>query len=147
MLDLLAEFVLSVEKNRRKFHRVVIAWVDESILFPATNLGTAHSHLTELCRQLNLEMVSCRLESSYSSSAEQFQTFLSSLSMDSREDVVRSLRQRCLIDLAKRANCRYVLVADNATRIAINTLSFSSKGRGFSLPFDIANYCKVSSGT
>lgn len=65
---------------------------------------------------------------------------LSSLpSATSRVDISNILRSRLLVGFAKENNCNAVVYGDSATRLAEKILSETAKGRGNSLPWQIAD--------
>ncbi|KAI8813537.1 hypothetical protein BJ742DRAFT_788629 [Cladochytrium replicatum] len=56
----------------------------------------------------------------------------------SKEDLIYQYRSQLLLQIAREENCQAMLLGDNATRLAIRVISQTSKGRGFSLPLEIA---------
>ncbi|KAF2104702.1 hypothetical protein NA57DRAFT_70910 [Rhizodiscina lignyota] len=65
---------------------------------------------------------------------------LSSLpSVTSRTDVLHILRMRRTVDFACSNNCEGILWGDSTTRLAEKVLAETAKGRGFSLPWQIAD--------
>ncbi|KAF7865213.1 hypothetical protein EAF04_006190 [Stromatinia cepivora] len=68
------------------------------------------------------------------------QKIVSSLSSaTSRADIVSTLLNRLLVDVAKRNDCESILFGDTTTRLAERTLTETAKGRGFSLPWQVSD--------
>jgi cytoplasmic tRNA 2-thiolation protein 2 len=78
--------------------------------------------------------------SSGSSPAERLQHLLGSLgSATSQADARNLLERRLLVDHAKTHSCEAILWSDSTTKLAEKTLAETAKGRGFSLPWVIAD--------
>ncbi|KAF7924162.1 uncharacterized protein EAE97_010774 [Botrytis byssoidea] len=60
-------------------------------------------------------------------------------SATSRADIVSTLLNRLLVDVAKRNDCESILFGDTTTRLAEKTLTETAKGRGFSLPWQVSD--------
>lgn len=60
-------------------------------------------------------------------------------SATARADVVTTLRTRLIVEHAKLSGCESILWGDSTTRLAEKTLAETAKGRGFSLPWQIAD--------
>jgi cytoplasmic tRNA 2-thiolation protein 2 len=74
------------------------------------------------------------------STLERLSTLMNSLtSATARADVVPMLKTRLIVEEAKRLGCEGVLWGDSTTRLAVKTLAETAKGRGFSLPWQIAD--------
>ncbi|KAF0460340.1 cytoplasmic tRNA 2-thiolation protein 2 [Gigaspora margarita] len=58
--------------------------------------------------------------------------------LTAKEDLVWHLKQCLLINTARKNGCTKLLLGDCSTRLSIKIISFTSKGRGFSLPLDIS---------
>lgn len=72
--------------------------------------------------------------------SERFQSLLNSLnSATSRTDAIQILQRRLTVNLAKAHKCDAVLWGDSTTRLAERTLAETAKGRGFSLPWIVAD--------
>ncbi|KJE95558.1 hypothetical protein CAOG_06001 [Capsaspora owczarzaki ATCC 30864] len=72
-----------------------------------------------------------------SSNRDKFLTMLAGVgSLSAREDLVRVLRLRLIVHIAKSRGYRYVAFGDSADRIAQNMISFVAQGRGASLAYD-----------
>ena len=54
-----------------------------------------------------------------------------------REDLVRHLRTRLLLQAAQAAGCNKLLLGDTGTRVATQVIAAAAKGRGYALPADI----------
>ena len=65
--------------------------------------------------------------------------FGSLTSATARSDVISTLRNRLVIEHAKSINCEGILWGDSTTRLAEKTLAETAKGRGFSLPWHVAD--------
>lgn len=71
---------------------------------------------------------------------ERLSTLMNSLtSATARADVIPILRTRLIVEEAKRLGCEGVLWGDSTTKLAEKTLAETAKGRGFSLPWQIAD--------
>lgn len=53
------------------------------------------------------------------------------------EDLLEHLRMALLIRTAAKLGCSVLALGDSATRLAIRTISLTSKGCGFALPASI----------
>ncbi|KAJ4362378.1 Cytoplasmic tRNA 2-thiolation protein 2 [Neocucurbitaria cava] len=60
-------------------------------------------------------------------------------SATARADVLTTLRTRLIVEHAKLSGCESILWGDSTTRLAEKTLAETAKGRGFSLPWQIAD--------
>ncbi|MCJ1393202.1 cytoplasmic tRNA 2-thiolation protein 2 [Xylographa bjoerkii] len=60
-------------------------------------------------------------------------------SPSSRTDMIQMLRTRLVVGFAKDAGCETVIWGDSTTRLAERTLAETAKGRGFSIPWQIAD--------
>lgn len=75
-----------------------------------------------------------------STTFDKFERFLEGLSSaTSRADAAQILKRRLIVNVAKQHNCEAVLWADSTTRLAERTLAETAKGRGFSLPWIVAD--------
>ncbi|KAJ2891662.1 Cytoplasmic tRNA 2-thiolation protein 2, partial [Coemansia aciculifera] len=54
-----------------------------------------------------------------------------------KEDMLHTIKSFLLARLARQAQCKLLLLADSATRIAAKLVSLTSRGRGFSLPLEV----------
>lgn len=71
---------------------------------------------------------------------EQLARLVNSLtSATARADVLSTLRTRLIIEHAKSAGCQSILWGDSTTTLAEKTLAETCKGRGFSLPWQVAD--------
>lgn len=74
------------------------------------------------------------------SESEKLSVLLNSLtSATARADVIPILRTRLIVEEAKRLGCEGILWGDTTTKLAERTLAETAKGRGFSLPWQIAD--------
>ena len=60
-------------------------------------------------------------------------------SATARADVLSTLRTRLIVEHAKSTACQSILWGDSTTTLAEKTLSETCKGRGFSLPWQVAD--------
>lgn len=75
-----------------------------------------------------------------SSGTERLQKFIGSMpSATSRADIVTTLFTRLLVEVGKRNGCEAILFGDSTTRLAEKTITQTAKGRGFSLPWQVAD--------
>jgi cytoplasmic tRNA 2-thiolation protein 2 len=71
---------------------------------------------------------------------ERLWTLMNSLtSATARADVIPILRTRLIVEEARRFGCEGILWGDSTTKLAEKTLAETAKGRGFSLPWQIAD--------
>ena len=74
------------------------------------------------------------------SAQEQMASLINSLtSATARADVLSTLRTRLIVEHAKSRGCQSVLWGDSTTTLAEKTLAETCKGRGFSLPWQVAD--------
>ena len=60
-------------------------------------------------------------------------------SATARADVLSTLRTRLIVEHAKSTGCQSILWGDSTTSLAEKTLAETCKGRGFSLPWNVAD--------
>jgi cytoplasmic tRNA 2-thiolation protein 2 len=78
--------------------------------------------------------------SAEATNVENYEGFLKSLSSaTSRADAAQILKRRLIVNVAKERKCEAVLWGDSTTKLAERTLSETAKGRGFSLPWIVAD--------
>ncbi|KAF2437603.1 cytoplasmic tRNA 2-thiolation protein 2 [Karstenula rhodostoma CBS 690.94] len=65
--------------------------------------------------------------------------FGSLTSATARADVVTTLRTRLVVEYARSSGCEGVLWGDSTTKLAEKTLAETAKGRGFALPWHVAD--------
>lgn len=71
---------------------------------------------------------------------EQLTRLIDSLtSATARADVLSTLRTRLIVEHAKSAGCQSILWGDSTTTLAEKTLAETCKGRGYSLPWQVAD--------
>lgn len=71
---------------------------------------------------------------------EQLAQLINSLtSATARADVISTLRTRLIVEHAKLTGCQSILWGDSTTTLAEKTLAETCKGRGFSLPWQVAD--------
>ncbi|KAJ1736368.1 Cytoplasmic tRNA 2-thiolation protein 2 [Coemansia sp. Benny D160-2] len=72
------------------------------------------------------------------SSKERLKAFFAGLTTDTdREEMLDVLKSLLLVRLARKEGCGVLLMGDSGTRIATKIVSLASRGRGFSLPFEV----------
>ena len=54
-----------------------------------------------------------------------------------KEDLIWIIKNKIFFQVAKQSSCTKIYTAENATRTAIKIIELTSKGRGYSLPFEI----------
>ncbi|KAJ1818694.1 Cytoplasmic tRNA 2-thiolation protein 2, partial [Coemansia sp. RSA 2598] len=62
-------------------------------------------------------------------------------SATNRESLLDAIKAFLLARLARASGCSVLLMGDSATRIASKIVSLTSRGRGFSLPLEVASEC------
>ena len=84
--------------------------------------------------------VGVNVDSAANAFATRLQDTLASLpSQTSRADMIVILRTRLIVSFAKHIECESILWGDSATRLAERTLAETAKGRGFSVPWQMAD--------
>lgn len=74
------------------------------------------------------------------SNKEQLARLINSLTTaTARSDVLSTLRTRLIVEHAKSTGCQSILWGDSTTALAEKTLAETCKGRGFSLPWRVAD--------
>ncbi|KAF9700244.1 hypothetical protein EKO04_001823 [Ascochyta lentis] len=74
------------------------------------------------------------------SNKQQLARLINSLtSATARADVLSTLRTRLIVEHAKSTGCQSILWGDSTTTLAEKTLAETCKGRGFSLPWQVAD--------
>ncbi|EME47347.1 hypothetical protein DOTSEDRAFT_69320 [Dothistroma septosporum NZE10] len=63
----------------------------------------------------------------------------SATSATARQDLARTLQARLVVDYARRENCEAIMWSDSTTKLAERTLAETAKGRGFALPWLVAD--------
>lgn len=80
------------------------------------------------------------VEKSTSNHQEHLVDLVNSLtSATARADVLSTLRTRLIVEHAKSTGCQSIVWADSTTTLAEKTLAETCKGRGFSLPWHVAD--------
>ncbi|KAJ4323336.1 Cytoplasmic tRNA 2-thiolation protein 2 [Neodidymelliopsis sp. IMI 364377] len=86
------------------------------------------------------DLVPDLVEGEDSSHQAQLARLINSLtSATARADVISTLRTRLVVEHAKATGCQSILWGDSTTTLAEKTLAETCKGRGFSLPWQIAD--------
>ncbi|KAJ1972989.1 Cytoplasmic tRNA 2-thiolation protein 2, partial [Dimargaris xerosporica] len=65
------------------------------------------------------------------------QYLASATKLSTREDLLWHLKQTLLHRVARKHRCEFIVVGDTCTRLAVKAIAMTSKGRGYSLPFDL----------
>ena len=159
MLHLLSQHLQGqVEKTRRTGFKLLVLHVDDTtVTGDVKNLFETvkqrypdHDYIsTSLSDVLSLDEVSALLSNRLeidmltipqSTNAENFNKFMGSLgSATSRADAIQTLKRRLIVHIAKKYTCEAIVWGDSTTRLAERTLSETAKGRGFSLPWIVAD--------
>ncbi|KAF2398570.1 hypothetical protein EJ06DRAFT_83968 [Trichodelitschia bisporula] len=71
--------------------------------------------------------------------AEKLTTLLAALTPTSTADVISILKTRLIANYARRTGCEAVLWGSSTTRLAETALAETAKGRGFALPWHLAD--------
>lgn len=141
----------------KKFSKFVIGHIDESILFMELNdlapklsaqfpsFDFVQKHIFDVFADssyLSYLPTGIKLSSSVGELIDPKTRLLSLFDsikpLSSREELLRHFRLELLVQLARENDCEIIIFGDNSTRIAINTISLTSKGRAHSLPIDVA---------
>ena len=156
---------IQLERTSRTGYEVHVLFVDESVAYgqaastevfallkerypsyPYTVVSLAR--VFEFCdvsddpeiTSIGLDLESSNFPSSKGDGSERLERLLSSLpSSTSRADIIGILKSRLVVEFAKRNTCSSIVWGDSTTRLAEKTLSETAKGRGFSLPWQIAD--------
>ncbi|KAJ1983745.1 Cytoplasmic tRNA 2-thiolation protein 2 [Dimargaris verticillata] len=67
------------------------------------------------------------------------QYLASATKLSTREDLLWHLKQTLLHQMARKHRCEFIVVGDTCTRLAVKAIAMTSKGRGYSLPFDLGS--------
>lgn len=71
---------------------------------------------------------------------QQLEQIIASLqSATARQDTLQILKQRLVVQAAKQHGCEAVIWTDSTTRLAERTLAETAKGRGYTLPWVVAD--------
>ncbi|KAI9141507.1 hypothetical protein BKA69DRAFT_1073807 [Paraphysoderma sedebokerense] len=167
MLHLMSMYQQTGEsmKTSKCFKDVIVCHIDESGLFDGPN--ETSSKLEEIVASYRLPLEKVQLEEVFAldemkddayllkvtgddmylakqdqplqSNREKLQNlFLNSAKMSGKEDLLNHLKMKLLLLKAKSLGCSRLMLGDSGTRLAIKIISETSKGRGYSLPVDIA---------
>jgi cytoplasmic tRNA 2-thiolation protein 2 len=81
-----------------------------------------------------------KTENESSPTRDRLESLITSLiSATARADVISTLRTRLIVKYAREHGCEGILWGDSTTRLAEKTLAETAKGRGFSLPWQVAD--------
>lgn len=84
--------------------------------------------------------IGATVDTSDASDRMDLSAFLASLdSPTSRTDALQILRRKTILNFAKANSCEAILWADSTTRLSERILAETAKGRGFSLPWVVAD--------
>lgn len=67
-------------------------------------------------------------------------------SMTSQQDMLSLYRERLLLETAKEQGCSAIIYGNSGTSLAAKTLSLTTKGRGYALPWETADHSLSHSG-
>lgn len=102
--------------------------------FPQTWLVTRTVDLAE-----GISLRTAYIATSNLSPAERLRRCVNGLGkLSSKEDLIQFLTLRALLHTAMRERCSVLAVGDNATRMAVKVLAAICKGRGLSVPSEVA---------
>ncbi|KAI9297016.1 hypothetical protein K502DRAFT_363683 [Neoconidiobolus thromboides FSU 785] len=137
MLQLVKNFTTP----HNKYGNILVCHIDESIVLDNCNNNV--NELESIVQGYNFEYKKINLESIYqqdeNENKRRLLELLNSLSnLTEKEDLIQNLKHTLLVQIAKESNSSMLLLGDSSTTIAIKTIALTSKGRGFSLPFEIA---------
>lgn len=77
-------------------------------------------------------------EGSKLSKKEQLLALFASLgSLTNKEEMLSTLKTYLLVQLARKTQCGVLLVGESSTRLATKIIALTSRGRGYSLPFEV----------
>ncbi|KAG1611381.1 hypothetical protein G6F46_009299 [Rhizopus delemar] len=83
--------------------------------------------------------VQCASKETASDRKRSLQALFSSIKKTTaKEDLLWHIKMDMLLTVARREGCTYIFFGDSATRQAIKMISWTAKGRGYSLPLDIS---------
>lgn len=117
-------YLKALEQAMELDREVVTNSATQSDPAPGTSLSSAEN-LTKLHR--------------YDKAEEELRALLDSLkSVSAKEDLIKSLRQKILIDLARREGYSKVMLGDCSTRLAVRLLTDIAQGRGAHVAMDTA---------
>ncbi|KAJ9082487.1 Cytoplasmic tRNA 2-thiolation protein 2, variant 2 [Entomophthora muscae] len=132
MLQLLHQYTSS----HNKYGELKILFIDESLA--TEDHGDHLGCIQKIAKLYPFELIIKRIEEPMGSKEAFLDAFNGLFLYHLREDFLSSLRHSLLVHTARESKCSMLLLGDSATRIAIKTISLTSKGRGFSLPFEVA---------
>ena len=158
LLHLLSEHLKGqLEKTGRTGFKLVVLYVDQAsseadttvLLEKVKSRYPDHIYISsQLSDIFSFKDISLLLEPEKKDGAavgnepnsKRLENLLKSLdSATSRADAVEILKRRLVVNLAKEHKCEAVLWGDSTTRLAERTLAEIAKGRGFSLPWIVAD--------
>jgi cytoplasmic tRNA 2-thiolation protein 2 len=147
-----------ISKTGRTGFGLEILCVDTSAVEPAASQVTCFSKAQEMFSNFNfvslqlhdlftitpndasLMRLAPSTDAETSTPAQKLARLMASLTTaTARADVVSTLTTRLIVEHAKSTGCEGILWGDSTTRLAEKTLSETAKGRGFSLPWQVAD--------
>ncbi|KAG9294219.1 hypothetical protein G9A89_021578 [Geosiphon pyriformis] len=136
--------VKKIEKITQQYGYHYIGLHLEDIFSPEFTPSGTYNNLVEITfddskrTQANELMSNLHQENSLSN-AEKLRSLFENVSkFTSKEDFLWHLKLSLLIQAARKRGCTRLFMGECSTRISIKIISLTSKGRGFSLPFEIA---------
>lgn len=128
-----------------KYGNLKVCYIDETSV--TKNKQSYKEEIIKIVEEYPYEFITCKIEDAFSEglepgspeSLEKLDSALNSLAnLSAKEDLIENLRHSLLVHLARKTKSSILLLGESSTRIAIKTISLTSKGRGFSLPFEVA---------
>ena len=156
MLHLVTEGFSDRVPRKLRFQPGVV-FIDECALFPDMNGSEIGKKIQGIVSGGGFPFHSARLEDVFGSkdakSAREMDSemnddgnndaetqlkvlFQSICTLTAKEDLLRSLQGRVLLEVARREGYSKVMLGDSATRLAVRLLSNISQGRGAAVPYD-----------
>jgi cytoplasmic tRNA 2-thiolation protein 2 len=136
MMKLMKDFCQTGSNSKRiaKFPFVSVFHVtfdikENELIKGSDNLLT--NHIKVFAEDLNFDFHSCNLPVNY-------KEFNSIKSFTTKEELLEIYIKKSILNQAKALDCNVIFYANNATNLAIKTLTATAKGRGISLPFDLS---------
>ncbi|OZJ02183.1 hypothetical protein BZG36_04321 [Bifiguratus adelaidae] len=130
--------------QKRLFDELVICHIDETAAFNGSStldmarvvVDTEYPDFT-FHGQLIEDIYEDEALSSIDKKEKLRQLFAQAGSLTAKEDLLWHIKMHLLVKAAQKLGCTRLILGDSATRIAIKVISFTAKGRGYSLPLEI----------
>lgn len=120
----------------------------EDIFSPIFTNSSEYNEIVKITNDTDKNDIYKKLESvkddNHMTNKEKLLTLFNSISSDTvKEDLLKHIKITLLNFMAKKAGCSILCLGDSSTKVANNVISYTSKGRGFSLPLDIGLEAKL----